>query len=52
MTGEAAEVVSPLIACASCDVTLFVNGVLSALLSACGEITLPLVSFSLLLLLI
>lgn len=42
MTGEAAEVVSRLIACASCDVTLFVNGVLSALLSACGEITLPL----------
>lgn len=45
MTGEAAEVVSRLIACASCDVTLFVNGVLSALLSACGEITLPLVFF-------
>lgn len=45
MTGEAAEVVSRLIACASCDVTLFVNGVLSALLSACGEITLPLCFF-------
>lgn len=43
MTAEAAEVVSRLIACASSDVTLFVNGVLSAPLSACGEITLPLV---------
>lgn len=39
MTGEAAVVVSRLIACASSDVTLFVNVVLSALLSACGEIT-------------
>lgn len=41
--GEVAEVVSRLIAHATSDVTLFVNVVLSALLSAaCGEITLKL----------